>query len=259
MADKAGPLAEIGSAIAQARLEKGLTREQLRRAAGISLEYVGKIERNARTPQPAKLMAIAQALGTTVADLMRRAQDLRLTQSLLDLDVPGSDVTTRALSADLSVAINLPGSADAGKSLIATMTVCNHGPDVAVDVKSEMKMPADIDVVECDHGVVSSDKKIVLFREPQLDVLQPQVYVITAKVADTAKGDSRKLIGRILSPTMDGCEFENDVDERSLKITTRAENTPATRLSRSAPAEYRRGRGKARRADSSAAGGGARS
>jgi transcriptional regulator with XRE-family HTH domain len=234
VAEKSGPLAEIGSAIAQARLEKGLTREQLRQAAGISLEYVGKIERNARTPQPAKLVAIAQALGTTVADLMRRAQDLRLTQSLLDSDLPDPDVpesylTTHPLSADLSVAINLPGSADAGKSFIATMTVCNHGPQVAVDVKSEMKMPADIDVVECDHGVVSSDKKIVLFREPRLEVLQPQVYVITARAADTAKGDSRKLIGRILSPTTDDREFENDVDERSLKITARAEITP-TRL-----------------------------
>jgi transcriptional regulator with XRE-family HTH domain len=243
VADKSGPLAEIGSAIAQARLEKGLTREQLRQAAGISLEYVGKIERNARTPQPAKLVAIAQALGTTVADLMRRAQDLRLTQSLLDSDLPDPDLpesyltthlpesylTTHPLSADLSVAINLPGSADAGKSFIATMTVCNHGPQVAVDVKSEMKMPADIDVVECDHGVVSSDKKIVLFREPRLEVLQPQVYVITARAADTAKGDSRKLIGRILSPTTDDREFENDVDERSLKITARAEITP-TRL-----------------------------
>jgi hypothetical protein len=98
-----------------------------------------------------------------------------------------------------------------------------------VDVKSEMKMPADIDVVECDHGVVSSDKKIVLFREPRLEVLQPQVYVITARAADTANGDSRKLIGRILSPTTDDREFENDVDERSLKITARAEITP-TRL-----------------------------
>ena len=240
MADKSGPLAEIGSAIAQARLEKGLTREQLRQAAGISLEYVGKIERNARTPQPAKLVAIAQALGTTVADLMRRAQDLRLTQSLLVPDpdlpesyltthLPESYLTTHPLPADLSVAINLPGSADAGKSFIATMTICNHGPQVAVDVKSEMKMPADIDVVECDHGVVSSDKKIVLFREPRLEVLQPQVYVITARAADTANGDSRKLIGRILSPTTDDREFENDVDERSLKITARAEITP-TRL-----------------------------
>jgi len=71
------PLARLGDAIKELRLERGATRNQVKEAAEISLEYLGKIEQGKRKPQPDVLARIAAALGSTPAELLDRARSPR--------------------------------------------------------------------------------------------------------------------------------------------------------------------------------------
>ncbi len=68
------PYERLGEAIKELRLERGATRNQVKEAAKISLEYLGKIEQGKRTPQPDVLARIATALGSTPAELLDRAR-----------------------------------------------------------------------------------------------------------------------------------------------------------------------------------------
>lgn len=76
-------LDHIGAAIEATRVERGLTRDEVRRAAEISLTYLGKIERGERVPQPAKLAAIATAMGVPPSELIQRAQTAKLAESVI--------------------------------------------------------------------------------------------------------------------------------------------------------------------------------
>jgi transcriptional regulator with XRE-family HTH domain len=67
------PYEGIGQAIMWLRLERGATRREVKDRAGISLEYLGKIERCQRQPQPDVVAKLAGALETTPAQLMARA------------------------------------------------------------------------------------------------------------------------------------------------------------------------------------------
>ena len=51
---------ELGLRIKRLRMAKGLTQEKLAEALGISVEYVGKIERGKRTPSLDLVIAMAK-------------------------------------------------------------------------------------------------------------------------------------------------------------------------------------------------------
>lgn len=51
---------ELGLRIKSLRTEKGLTQEKLAESLGISVEYVGKIERGKRTPSLDLVIAMAK-------------------------------------------------------------------------------------------------------------------------------------------------------------------------------------------------------
>ncbi|MGY1659654.1 helix-turn-helix domain-containing protein [Geodermatophilus sp. SYSU D00705] len=70
----ADPYEGLGDAIKELRLERGATRKEVKDAARISLEYLGKIERGERKPQPDVVARIAAALDTTSTDLLARAR-----------------------------------------------------------------------------------------------------------------------------------------------------------------------------------------
>lgn len=83
---RADPYDGLGKALQWCRLERGATRREVKDAAGISLEYLGKIERGERRPQPDVLLRLAGALDTTPGDLFRRSSSYS----------PGSDFQARS-------------------------------------------------------------------------------------------------------------------------------------------------------------------
>jgi transcriptional regulator with XRE-family HTH domain len=56
----------------EARLDSGLSQEELHQATGVSRDTISRIEGGTRNPHPRTLRKIAQALGVTVADLRKR-------------------------------------------------------------------------------------------------------------------------------------------------------------------------------------------
>ncbi|WP_296598012.1 helix-turn-helix transcriptional regulator [Phenylobacterium sp.] len=63
----------VGANIRRLRKEKGLTQEQLARAAEIAPRYVAGVERAEENPSLRFLVKIAKALGTEPAILLMRA------------------------------------------------------------------------------------------------------------------------------------------------------------------------------------------
>lgn len=63
--------AVVGANVRQLRLGRGLTQEKLAFEARLDLTYIGGIERGRRNPTVMVLGRIADALGTTPADLLR--------------------------------------------------------------------------------------------------------------------------------------------------------------------------------------------
>lgn len=63
--------AVVGANVRRIRLEKGLTQEKLAFEAKLDLTYIGGIERGRRNPTVIVLGRIADALGTTPADLVQ--------------------------------------------------------------------------------------------------------------------------------------------------------------------------------------------
>jgi transcriptional regulator with XRE-family HTH domain len=61
----------IGTNVRLARQKAGLTQEQLALEAKIDLTYAGGIERGKRNPSVLVLARLADALGTTPADLLK--------------------------------------------------------------------------------------------------------------------------------------------------------------------------------------------
>ncbi len=64
----------FGNALKEARLNKGLSQEQLALQSGIDRTYVGMLERGTRHPSLAFLFAISPTLGTTPVELTGRVQ-----------------------------------------------------------------------------------------------------------------------------------------------------------------------------------------
>jgi transcriptional regulator with XRE-family HTH domain len=69
----------IGQRVRAARLEAGLTQEDLAVRAGVRLAVVGRLERGVvNDPHASTLTAIASALGVPVADLLEDQPELEL-------------------------------------------------------------------------------------------------------------------------------------------------------------------------------------
>lgn len=66
-------LAAFGGAVRAARVADGVSQEELALRSGIDRSYLGAIERGDQNPGLLHLVRIAEALGTTVAALMKEA------------------------------------------------------------------------------------------------------------------------------------------------------------------------------------------
>jgi transcriptional regulator with XRE-family HTH domain len=64
----------LGEALHAAREKRGLTQEALSLETGVHRNYVGGIERGERSPSVAVIVTLAGALGVSLADLFRQAE-----------------------------------------------------------------------------------------------------------------------------------------------------------------------------------------
>jgi transcriptional regulator with XRE-family HTH domain len=69
--------AALGEAIRLARLEHGLSQEQLADAAGVHVTHLGGVERGVRNPNYSTLVRIAGALSVSPGALVTAADKLR--------------------------------------------------------------------------------------------------------------------------------------------------------------------------------------
>ncbi len=73
--------AALGEAIRLARVERGLSQEQLADAAGVHVTHLGGVERGVRNPNYATIVKLARALGVTPGTIVTRADEMLKTQS----------------------------------------------------------------------------------------------------------------------------------------------------------------------------------
>lgn len=69
-------LAAVGAAIRQLRVLGGMSQEGLAESCALHRTYIGSVERGERNVSVQNLQRIAQALGVSAAELLRRAEDL---------------------------------------------------------------------------------------------------------------------------------------------------------------------------------------
>ena len=67
-------LVALGGAIRDARLERGISQEELAERAAIDRSYMSSIERGAQNPGIVSLLRIVAALDMTAAELFARAK-----------------------------------------------------------------------------------------------------------------------------------------------------------------------------------------
>jgi transcriptional regulator with XRE-family HTH domain len=67
-------LIALGAAIRSARLERGMSQEELAHRCEIDRGYMSSIERGQQNPGIASILSVARALELTVAELMAAAQ-----------------------------------------------------------------------------------------------------------------------------------------------------------------------------------------
>jgi transcriptional regulator with XRE-family HTH domain len=63
----------FGERLREARHKAGLTQAALAEAAGLTQQYVAKIEAGQINPTLATMVAVARVLGTEIGDMLRRA------------------------------------------------------------------------------------------------------------------------------------------------------------------------------------------
>jgi transcriptional regulator with XRE-family HTH domain len=68
--------AALGEAIRLARVERGLSQEQLADAAHVHVTHLGGVERGVRNPNYATIVKLARALGVTPGAIVTRADEL---------------------------------------------------------------------------------------------------------------------------------------------------------------------------------------
>lgn len=82
--------ATIGAVIRRVRQERSRTLKRVAKAAGLSVVYLGEIERGKKYPSAAVLERLAAALGLELADLLELiADDLRAASAPAHQDVIG--------------------------------------------------------------------------------------------------------------------------------------------------------------------------
>ena len=82
--------ATIGAVIRRVRQERSRTLKRVAKAAGLSVVYLGEIERGKKYPSAAALERLAAALGLQLADLLELiADDLRAAAAPAQPDVIG--------------------------------------------------------------------------------------------------------------------------------------------------------------------------
>jgi len=64
----------LGELIRQARLDAGMTQEQLALRARVDRSYLSEIERNVRHPTVQMLLRLCQAIDTSAADIVRQLE-----------------------------------------------------------------------------------------------------------------------------------------------------------------------------------------
>lgn len=69
-------LAALGESVRLARVDAGLSQEQLADAAGLHVTHLGGVERGVRNPNYETIIKLARALGTTPGVLTTRADVL---------------------------------------------------------------------------------------------------------------------------------------------------------------------------------------
>jgi transcriptional regulator with XRE-family HTH domain len=67
-------LVALGRAIRDARLERGVSQEELAARAAIDRSYMSSIERGAQNPGIVSLLRVVDALGMTAAELFAQAE-----------------------------------------------------------------------------------------------------------------------------------------------------------------------------------------
>ena len=75
----------MGLRIRRLRLAQGLTQEQLSEKLGLSVSFVGHMERGSRLASLETLMGLSDALGVSADYLLRGEEGLRLTQDQLTM------------------------------------------------------------------------------------------------------------------------------------------------------------------------------
>jgi XRE family transcriptional regulator, regulator of sulfur utilization len=70
------PQPALGAAVRELRTQKGITQEDLAHLAGVRTGAISLLERGRSNPAWGTVRRIAQALGVSVADLARRADEL---------------------------------------------------------------------------------------------------------------------------------------------------------------------------------------
>lgn len=67
-------LVSLGAAIRRARLERGLSQEELAHRASIDRSYMSSIERGGQNPGIVSVVRVARAMDMTVTELMAEAE-----------------------------------------------------------------------------------------------------------------------------------------------------------------------------------------
>ncbi len=65
----------FGRAVREARIGSGISQEELAARSGMHRTYVGGVERGERNLSYANLLRLAQALGMSLSELQRRAEE----------------------------------------------------------------------------------------------------------------------------------------------------------------------------------------
>jgi len=74
MAPRSKAHAALGRAVREARQKVGLTQEQLAERSGIAPTYISDIERGVRNPSYEMLVELADGLGSSLSEVIKRAE-----------------------------------------------------------------------------------------------------------------------------------------------------------------------------------------
>jgi transcriptional regulator with XRE-family HTH domain len=109
----------LGKAIAARRITLGMKRKDVAEAADLSYPYIAEIENGGKTPSQRALNQIAQALGWSMSDLLRAAEQ-----------IPNTSEAVRALGANAPM-----------YGMILSAPVATAGPEVWA--RREIGLPED--------------------------------------------------------------------------------------------------------------------